>query len=121
MSLPYKPPVLSHVQQVQRLYKRALKLSLDWHIRRDLWRINALEIRQRFEANRYISEPKKIAHIIGLTEQELEDRSHPDPYLCKNCFFYYIMIYEILNFSSTYQLYFIKQLTNINIIRSYST
>ncbi|KXN71680.1 hypothetical protein CONCODRAFT_57168 [Conidiobolus coronatus NRRL 28638] len=81
MSLPYKPPVLSHVQQVQRLYKRALKLSLDWHIRRDLWRINALEIRQRFEANRYISEPKKIAHIIGLTEQELEDRSHPDPYL----------------------------------------
>ncbi|KAG0750350.1 hypothetical protein G6F57_000762 [Rhizopus arrhizus] len=70
----------AHRSQVQSLYKRSLKLSLDWYIQRDLWRQKALEIRARFEQNRNITNPKEIKALLEKTEKELQEWDHPDPY-----------------------------------------
>jgi hypothetical protein len=43
----------------RRLYRRALKLSLDWAVHRYLWRGQALYIRSLFEANRNVTEPRQ--------------------------------------------------------------
>lgn len=43
-----------HRSYVKSLYKRFLVNSLNWTIRRDLWRPRALEIRARFEQNRCV-------------------------------------------------------------------
>ncbi|KAI9298709.1 hypothetical protein K502DRAFT_345811 [Neoconidiobolus thromboides FSU 785] len=77
----YTLPKLTHTQYIQRLYKRSLKLALDWHVTRDVWRKEALNIRSRFEANRGVSAPKDIRALIQKTEAELEERSHPDPHI----------------------------------------
>jgi hypothetical protein len=42
----------AHRLRVKSLYKRSLKNALDWTIRRDLWRAEAMRIRAEFEANR---------------------------------------------------------------------
>lgn len=73
----------AHRSHVQSLYKRSLKLSLDWYIQRDLWRQKALEIRARFEQNKHVTNPKEIRALIEKTEQELQEFAHPDPYRCK--------------------------------------
>jgi len=39
---------------VKSLYKRTLTDALNWHIRRDLWRNRAIEIRAEFERNRCV-------------------------------------------------------------------
>ncbi|KAL0073020.1 hypothetical protein F4703DRAFT_1904551 [Phycomyces blakesleeanus] len=70
----------AHRLHVQSLYKRSLKLSLDWYIQRDLWRQKALDIRAQFERNKHITSPKELQAIIAKTEQELKDWAHPDPY-----------------------------------------
>ncbi|OZJ04732.1 hypothetical protein BZG36_01821 [Bifiguratus adelaidae] len=62
------------------LYKRSLKTSLDWYIRRDLWRQKALDIRAQFEANKHITSPKELEQIFAQTEKELDKWAHPDPY-----------------------------------------
>jgi hypothetical protein len=41
------------------LYRRSLKLSLDWAVHRHLWRGQALYIRSLFEANRNVTDPRK--------------------------------------------------------------
>ncbi|ORX99266.1 hypothetical protein K493DRAFT_279790 [Basidiobolus meristosporus CBS 931.73] len=69
-----------HTIRVARLYKRCLKLSLDWTIRRDVWRVQALEIRRLFDANRNVTNPKLVASLIDKTEKDLERNWHPDPY-----------------------------------------
>ncbi|KAF2760677.1 hypothetical protein EJ05DRAFT_432007, partial [Pseudovirgaria hyperparasitica] len=56
------------------LYRRSLKLSLDWAVHRYLWRGQALYIRSLFENNKHITEPRQ--QKAGL----LEKWKHPDPY-----------------------------------------
>ena len=41
------------------LYRRSLKLALDWAVHRHLWRGQALYIRSLFEANRNITDTRK--------------------------------------------------------------
>jgi hypothetical protein len=43
----------------RRLYRRSLKLSLDWAVHRYLWRGQALYLRGLFEANKNITEPRQ--------------------------------------------------------------
>ncbi|KAI2634533.1 hypothetical protein GGS21DRAFT_107214 [Xylaria nigripes] len=69
----YKPAVLS-------LYRRSLKLALDWAVHRHLWRGQALYIRSLFEANRKINDLKKIRALLRETENLLDTWKHPDPY-----------------------------------------
>ncbi len=42
----------AHRLYVKSLYRRYLKNTLDWTIRRDVWRAQAMQIRADFEANR---------------------------------------------------------------------
>ncbi|XP_003387932.1 PREDICTED: NADH dehydrogenase [ubiquinone] 1 beta subcomplex subunit 9-like [Amphimedon queenslandica] len=71
---------LTHTQNVTRLYRKSLKHLLSWAIDRRLWRRQALELRDRFDAN------KDVDHSIALKllqegEAEFERRKHPDPYI----------------------------------------
>ena len=52
-----------------RLYRRSLKLALDWSVHRYLWRGQALYIRSLFEANANVREPR---------QQRVSD-IHPSP------------------------------------------
>ncbi|SAM04626.1 hypothetical protein [Absidia glauca] len=70
----------AHRLQVKSLYKRSLKLSLDWIIQRDIWRQEALHIRHQFEQNRNVTNPVEIKALMLATEQKLLDWQHPDHY-----------------------------------------
>lgn len=72
----------AHRRHVQSLYKRSLKLALDWYIQRDLWRQKALDIRAQFERNKHVTNPKEIQALLKNTEKELQSWAHPDPYKC---------------------------------------
>ncbi|PTD01534.1 hypothetical protein FCULG_00009866 [Fusarium culmorum] len=80
------------------LYRRSLKLALDWAVHRHLWRGQALYIRSLFEANRSVTDPRHqrvgsyglverdtkadivIQALLSETEKLLESWKHPDPY-----------------------------------------
>ncbi|KAI8340346.1 hypothetical protein EDC96DRAFT_522838 [Choanephora cucurbitarum] len=70
----------AHRLHVQSLYKRSLKLSLDWYIQRDLWRQKALQIRAQFEQNKHVTNPKEIQQLVQNAENQLKEWAHPDPY-----------------------------------------
>jgi len=65
---------------VASLYRRSLKLSLNWCVRRDIWRSQALNIRELFEENRDVTDPRQLRVILEQTEATLERWKHPDPY-----------------------------------------
>ncbi|KAJ7229419.1 hypothetical protein B0H12DRAFT_1147781 [Mycena haematopus] len=71
----------AHRQYVQSLYKRRLKNSLDWTIRRDIWREKAMAIRAEFERHRDVKDPRQLAHIFQQSEAKLAAWKHPDPYI----------------------------------------
>lgn len=48
-------PLTTH----SRLYRRSLKLALDWAVHRYLWRGQAMYIRSLFEANKNVTEPRR--------------------------------------------------------------
>ncbi|KAG8900866.1 hypothetical protein FRB99_005725 [Tulasnella sp. 403] len=71
----------AHRLYVKSLYKRSLVNSLNWCIRRDVWRQRAIEIRAEFERNRDVKDPRALAEIFAKTEAELANTAHPDPYI----------------------------------------
>lgn len=71
--------------KVSSLYKRALKLSRDWTVQREDWRREALDIRQRFEANMTVRNPRLLEDLLRKTERELDLKKHPDPYIVPTC------------------------------------
>ncbi len=44
--------------ETRSLYRRSLKLALDWSVHRELWRGQAIYIRSLFENNRDVSDPR---------------------------------------------------------------
>ena len=88
----------AHRLYVKSLYRRYLKNALDWTIRRDVWRGQAMQIRAEFEANRYdfgfviglnrlngtrhVTNPRALAEILQKAEEDLAEKRHPDPYIC---------------------------------------
>jgi hypothetical protein len=50
------------------LYRRSLKLSLDWAVHRYIWRGQALYIRSLFDANKNVKEPRqqRVSKDIGV-------------------------------------------------------
>ena len=69
-----------HKKYVMNLYRRFLRDSLNWHIRRDAWRLDAIRIRTEFEQHRQVRNPRELANILSQAEARLESRQHPDPY-----------------------------------------
>ncbi|CAK3968945.1 related to NADH2 dehydrogenase (ubiquinone) chain CI-B22 [Lecanosticta acicola] len=67
-------------QYVLSLYRRSLKLALDWAVHRYVWRGQAMYIRGLFEANKHITQPKEQKLLLEQTEALLEKWKHPDPY-----------------------------------------
>lgn len=63
------------------LYRRSLKLALDWSVHRDVWRGQALYIRSLFEKNRAVTDPRLQRALLKETEKLLEKWKHPDPYI----------------------------------------
>ncbi|RVX75503.1 hypothetical protein B0A52_00856 [Exophiala mesophila] len=69
-----------HVKAVRSLYRRALRLSLDWAVQRSLWRGQAVYIRSLFDANRNINDTRTQRILFNETEKLLQKWKHPDPY-----------------------------------------
>ena len=67
--------------RVSSLYRRSLKLARDWLVQRDSWRRESMNIRQRFESNRQVQNPRLLNDIFDRTEKELLNYRHPDPYI----------------------------------------
>merc|ERR1712098_360835 len=55
MSVQFTP----HVKAVRDLYRRSLRLALDWAVQRNLWRGQAVYIRSLFDANRNVNDPRR--------------------------------------------------------------
>ncbi|KAL5084721.1 hypothetical protein Trisim1_011520 [Trichoderma cf. simile WF8] len=86
-------------QAALSLYRRSLKLALDWAVHRHLWRGQALYIRSLFEANKKVTDPRQqrvsqhysrfnggppltlFQALLAETEKLLESWKHPDPYV----------------------------------------
>jgi NADH dehydrogenase (ubiquinone) 1 beta subcomplex subunit 9 len=86
------------------LYRRSLRLALDWAVQRNLWRGQAVYIRSLFDAKKDVRDPRQQRvwaqgwrHIQGViadsgpaqvlimeTEKLLEKWKHPDPYIPPN-------------------------------------
>ncbi|KAF8806324.1 LNS2-domain-containing protein [Phlegmacium glaucopus] len=71
----------AHRLYVKSLYKRYLTNALDWTIRRDIWRGQAMQIRAEFEKNRNVHDPRALASILQKAEADLANMKHPDPYI----------------------------------------
>ncbi|KAL2356193.1 hypothetical protein BJ546DRAFT_970193 [Cryomyces antarcticus] len=67
-------------QAVTSLYRRSLKLALDWSVHRYIWRGQALYIRSLFEAKKDVREPRQLRLLFQETEDLLEKWKHPDSY-----------------------------------------
>ena len=74
---------VSHSLAVCRLYRGALKMSLDWLIDRGKWRSFALALRQEFDAQKSLRDPKEQAEALLAGQHLLYKYRHPEPYICK--------------------------------------
>lgn len=72
---------ITHAQRVTRLYRHALKNTLSWCIDRASWREEALRIRARFDANKYVQDRRQAQALLQQGEEELQRELHPDPYI----------------------------------------
>ncbi|KAI4118708.1 MAG: hypothetical protein LQ345_001274 [Seirophora villosa] len=66
---------------VASIYRRCLKLSLDWAVHRHIWRGQAVYIRSLFDANKHVREPRQQRALFQEAEDLLEKWKHPDPYV----------------------------------------
>ncbi|KAI9833843.1 MAG: hypothetical protein M1826_006366 [Phylliscum demangeonii] len=76
---------MSTTPVVRSLYRRALKLALDWTVYRNLWRGQALYLRALFDAKKDVRDPRltRGLHAQDLIEEAeylLDQWKHPDPY-----------------------------------------
>ncbi|XP_075149628.1 NADH dehydrogenase (ubiquinone) B22 subunit [Haematobia irritans] len=77
MSIPNG--IITHTRRVQSLYKRALRNCEAWYDRREIYRYRAVQLRQRFEENRNVSDMAKAAKLLAAGEQELFNTQHYQP------------------------------------------
>ena len=73
--------VLTHTQRVLRLYRNSLRHSLSWIIDRQSWRVEALKLRARFDANKGIRDMRLATKLLEEGEAEFNASKHPDPYI----------------------------------------
>ncbi|XP_064467126.1 NADH dehydrogenase [ubiquinone] 1 beta subcomplex subunit 9-like [Ornithodoros turicata] len=71
--------VVSHKFQVCSLYKRALRNLESFCVHRDFYRVQAVELRQRFERYRHIKDMRIAKKILEEGEEELFQNMHYQP------------------------------------------
>lgn len=75
-------PVLSHKQQITRMYKYALRLSLSWAVDRQVWHAEATEIRKALDSHKHLSPDSGLAkRLVREMEEKLEHFQHPELYV----------------------------------------
>jgi hypothetical protein len=72
---------LTHAQKVTRLYRKSLKHMLSWTVDRGLWRRQAVELRNRFDAYKGVNDMNKALKLLQEGEEEFNYLKHPDPYI----------------------------------------
>jgi len=70
---------LTHAQRVTRLYRRSLKHLLSWYVDRQVWRQEAIKLRDRFDEAKNVS-MTKAAELLEEGEREFRINRHPEPY-----------------------------------------
>jgi NADH dehydrogenase (ubiquinone) 1 beta subcomplex subunit 9 len=75
-------PINAQSRAVCRLYRGALKMSLDWLIDRGKWRAFALALRQEFESQKSLLDPVRQAEYLLAGRHLLYKYRHPEPYIC---------------------------------------
>lgn len=98
----------AHKAYVQSLYRRYLRNSLNWCIRRDIWRDRAIEIRAEFERNRHIANPRELGRVLQQAEAELKEHGHPDPYKSEFQFIRIFVVYFACKLTFSFSSFFLK-------------
>lgn len=70
-------PALTAEQRVFRLYKKACRTSLDHCTHRSQWQKDRVQIRERFEANKGITDPTVVQKLLEMGEEEVRLKAHP--------------------------------------------
>ncbi|KAI9181515.1 hypothetical protein LWI28_015796 [Acer negundo] len=68
-------------ERVRILYRRALKDTLNWAVHRHLFYRDADDLREKFEANKHVSDLDTIDRLIDNAEATYNNFRHPDPYI----------------------------------------
>ncbi|XP_069683070.1 NADH dehydrogenase [ubiquinone] 1 beta subcomplex subunit 9-like [Periplaneta americana] len=79
MSVPTKLYLLSHTKKVCSLYKRALRNLESWYDRREVYRYEAVLLRQRFEEKRNVKDLIEAKQLLEKGESELFNLQHYQP------------------------------------------
>ena len=79
--MAYPGEILTHTQRVVRLYRNSLKHLLSWTVDRQLWRVEAVKLRERFDAAKNINDVRRARKLLEEGEAEFEKNKHPDPYI----------------------------------------
>ena len=74
---------LTHHQRVTRLYRNCLKHLLSWTMNREIWREQAVLLRERFDENKSLTDRIQIERAVLEGEAEFEKWRHPAPYIRK--------------------------------------
>mmetsp|Transcript_2273 Transcript_2273/g.2577 ORF Transcript_2273/g.2577 Transcript_2273/m.2577 type:complete len:157 (-) Transcript_2273:842-1312(-) len=75
-----KAAVLSHKQEVTRLYRNSLKLLFSWAVNRDVFIDEATKLRARFEANKNLG-ASAATTALASGKEEFDEHYHPDSYV----------------------------------------
>lgn len=70
----------AHSLRVTRLYRHGLKNLMNWCVWRDLWIEKGFELRAEFDANKAVTDPRKVEALLQAGEARLKEYTHPDPY-----------------------------------------
>ncbi|XP_047128764.1 NADH dehydrogenase [ubiquinone] 1 beta subcomplex subunit 9 isoform X2 [Hydra vulgaris] len=73
---------LSHKQRVLKLYRDSLKHLLSWTGSRLIWREQAVLLRERFDANKHLTDRSQIQKVLEEGEKLFNENRHPQPYIC---------------------------------------
>ncbi|XP_047128757.1 uncharacterized protein LOC124809141 isoform X1 [Hydra vulgaris] len=72
---------LSHKQRVLKLYRDSLKHLLSWTGSRLIWREQAVLLRERFDANKHLTDRSQIQKVLEEGEKLFNENRHPQPYI----------------------------------------
>jgi NADH dehydrogenase (ubiquinone) 1 beta subcomplex subunit 9 len=76
----FKPVVkLQHNIEVMRMYRKCLRTITSWCESREVFNYAATEVRQRFDANKNITEKALYDRIVREAHEELAAQTHADP------------------------------------------
>ncbi|CAH0730261.1 unnamed protein product, partial [Brenthis ino] len=75
----YIPELRTHAQKVCNLYKKAMRQIESYYGARNVVRYHQVILRSRFDANKYVTDPKDKRRLFWVGEHELFMTQHPVP------------------------------------------